>query len=74
MIYQIIIFIMPNGDIYFDEPYSKTTGSTNKQFAFRDYFKGAIRTNDTYLGDPTNSASSRPDEVCNSYSCIFSKG
>lgn len=55
---QIIIFIMPNGDIYFDEPYSRQQASTTTNLAFRDYFKGVIRTNDAYLGDPTPSASS----------------
>lgn len=55
---QIIIFIMPNGDIYFDEPYSRQQVSTTSNLAFRDYFKGVIETNDTYLGDPTPSASS----------------
>ena len=55
---QIIIFIMPNGDIYFDEPYYRQQASITTNLAFRDYFKGVIRTNDTYLGDPTPSASS----------------
>ena len=55
---QIIIFIMPNGDIYFDEPYSRQQASTTTNLAFRDYFKGVFTTNDTYLGDPTTSASS----------------
>jgi len=56
--FQIVIFIMPNGDIYFDEPYSRQQVSTTTNLAFRDYFKGVIRTNDIYLGDPTPSASS----------------
>lgn len=56
--FQIIIFIMPNGDIYFDEPYSRQQASTTTNLAFRDYFKGVIRTNDAYLGDPAPSASS----------------
>lgn len=55
---QIIIFIMPNGDIYFDEPYSRQQVSTTSNLAFRDYFKGVIEKNDTYLGDPSPSASS----------------
>lgn len=55
---QIIIFIMPNGDIYFDEPYSRQQISTVNNLAFRDYFKGLLKTNDTYLGDPSPSASS----------------
>jgi Cache domain len=56
--YQIIIFIMPNGDIYFDEPYSRQQISTTTNLGFRDYFEGVIRTNNTYLGDPSTSASS----------------
>jgi hypothetical protein len=55
---QIVIFIMPNGDIYLDEPYSRQQISTITNLAFRDYFKGVIKTNDIYLGDPTPSASS----------------
>lgn len=56
--FQIIIFIMPNGDIYFDEPYSRQQISTTTNLGFRDYFQGVIRTNDTYLGDVSASASS----------------
>ena len=56
--FQIVIFIMPNGDIYFDEPYSRQQISTTTNLAFRDYFKGVFRTNDIYLGDPAPSASS----------------
>jgi hypothetical protein len=56
--FQIVIFIMPNGDIYLDEPYSRQQISTTTNLGFRDYFKGAIKTNDIYLGDPTPSASS----------------
>jgi hypothetical protein len=55
--FQIIIFIMPNGDIYFDEPYWRQEMSTVTNLAFRDYFQGAIRTNDTYLGNVNASAS-----------------
>ena len=56
--FQIVIFIMPNGDIYFDEPYLRQQLSKTTKLAFRDYFKGVIRTNDIYLGDPTTSVSS----------------
>ena len=55
---QIVIFIMPNGDIYLDEPYSRQQILTITNLAFRDYFKGVIKTNDIYLGDPAPSASS----------------
>jgi hypothetical protein len=55
---QIIIFITPNGYIYFDEPYSRQQISTTTNLAFRDYFQGVTRTHDIYLGDPSTSASS----------------
>ena len=55
---QIIIFIMPNGDIYFDEPYSRQQMLTTTNLAFRDYFQGVVRNHDIYLGDPSTSASS----------------
>lgn len=51
-------FIMPNGDTYFMEPYSLQSNQTKNNLAFRDYFKGAIDSNDTYLGDIITSTSS----------------
>jgi hypothetical protein len=55
---QIIIFIMPNGDIYFDEPYSRQQISTTTNLEFRDYFQGVVKTKGIYLGNPSTSASS----------------
>jgi hypothetical protein len=49
---------MPNGDIYFDEPYSRQQISTTNALAFRDYFQGVVRTKDIYLGSPSTSVSS----------------
>jgi hypothetical protein len=43
--------MMPNGDMYFLEPYSIQQTLTTNNYAFRDYFQGAIKTNDTYLGN-----------------------
>jgi len=42
---------MPNGNMYFLEPYSIQQTLAVNNFAFRDYFQGAISTNDTYLGN-----------------------
>ena len=56
--FQIIIFIMPNGDIYLDEPYSRQIMSTETNLGFRDYFKGVTDTNEIYIGDPSISVSS----------------
>jgi Cache domain len=50
-LYEIFL-LKPNGDEYLYEPYSTPPqGSTPPNFAFRDYFQGAIRTNDAYLGN-----------------------
>ena len=49
---------MPNGDTYFMEPYFLQSNQTKNNLAFRDYFKGAIASNDTYLGDIITSTSS----------------
>lgn len=53
-----ISFILPNGNTYFMEPYSLQSNQTKNNLAFRDYFKGAISTNDTYMGDIITSTSS----------------
>ena len=55
---QLIFFLMPNGDMYMEEPYSRQQNLTGNNFAFRDYYKGAISTDDTYLGNVVISASS----------------
>ncbi len=49
-----VFFIMPNGDAYLFEPYSTQQNLTTNNFAFRDYFQGAIKTNDVYLGNVIN--------------------
>jgi Cache domain len=46
-----IFLVMPNGDMYFLEPYSIQQTLAVNNYAFRDYFQGAIKTNDTYLGN-----------------------
>jgi len=51
-----IFFIMPNGDMYLLEPYSIQQTLTVNNYAFRDYFRGAIQTNDIYIGNVIVSA------------------
>ncbi|MFL6401667.1 MAG: cache domain-containing protein [Nitrososphaeraceae archaeon] len=59
-----IYFIMPNGDMYFLEPYSTQQALTKNNYAFRDYFQGAIKTNGTYLGNVIiATAASHPREA-----------
>ena len=55
---ELIFYLMPNGDMYFEEPYSRQENLTRDNFAFRDYYKGAVSTGDTYLGNAITSASS----------------
>jgi C4-dicarboxylate-specific signal transduction histidine kinase len=54
-----IFFIRPNGDMYSEESYSEKQASSAYNFAFHDYFRGAFKINDTYLGKvvPTIGAS-----------------
>jgi hypothetical protein len=56
--FQTIVFLLPNGDVYLQEPYSRQQNLTRNNFAFRDYYKGAVSTGDTYLGNVVISASS----------------
>ena len=56
--FQTIVFLLPNGDVYLQEPYSRQQNLTRNNFAFRDYYKGAVSTRDTYLGNVIISASS----------------
>lgn len=51
-----IFFVMPNGNMFFLEPYSIQQILTLNNFAFRDYFQGAIKTNDAFLGNIHNTA------------------
>jgi hypothetical protein len=55
---QVISFLMSNGEVYMVEPYSRQQNLTGNNFAFREYYKGAISTGDTYLGNVFMSASS----------------
>jgi hypothetical protein len=54
--FQVIYFLMPNGDMYLEEPFSLQENLTRNNFAFRDYYKGAVETGNTYLGNVVISA------------------
>ena len=56
--FQAIFFLMPNGNMYLIEPYSRQENLTANNFAFRDYYRGAVDTHNTYLGNVIISASS----------------
>jgi hypothetical protein len=56
--FEVIFFLTPNGDMYLEQPYSRQANLTMNNFAFRDYYKGATNSHNTYLGDVVISASS----------------
>ena len=56
--FEVIFSLMPNGDMYLEEPYYRQQNLTRDNFAFRDYYKGAVNTGNTYLGNIIISASS----------------
>jgi hypothetical protein len=45
----VIFFNMPDGAFYFEEPYSNQQNLTRDNVAFREFFKGAIDTHNTFL-------------------------
>ena len=56
--FEVIFFLMPNGDMYLEEPYSRQENLPRSNFASRDYYRGAVDTRNTYLGNVIVSASS----------------
>jgi hypothetical protein len=61
--FQVVFFLIPNGDIYIEEPYSLQENLSKSNFAFRDYYKGVITNNDTFLGNVIVSASSGQNQA-----------
>ena len=49
--FRVVALLMPNGDMYMEEPYSRQLNLSKTNFAFRDYYKGAVSTHNTYLGN-----------------------
>ena len=54
---EAITFLMPNGDMYMEEPYNRQLDLSRNNFAFRDYYQGAIETKQAFLGDAILSSS-----------------
>jgi hypothetical protein len=61
--FRVVFFLMPNGDIYIEEPYSLQENLSKSNFAFRDYYKGVIKNNDTFLGNVIVSASTGQNQA-----------
>ena len=49
--FEAITYLLPNGDMYMEEPYDRQLGQGRDNFAFRDYYQGAVNTKKAFLGD-----------------------
>jgi len=57
-----VFLVLPNGNMYLLEPYPIQKGLTANNYAFRDYFQGAIKTNGSYLGNVIISTAASHDK------------
>jgi hypothetical protein len=55
---EAVAFLLPDGEMYVEEPFERQMNLTRTNFAFRDYFQGAVNSSATYLGEVYISASS----------------
>jgi hypothetical protein len=49
--FSSIVFLLNNGDVYFDEPFERQLNLTATNFSFRDYYQVVNQTKKTYLSD-----------------------
>lgn len=42
--FEAITFLLPNGDMYMEEPYDRQLGQSRSNFAYREYYQGAVNT------------------------------
>src|SRR5215211_3636496 len=45
------VFLLNNGDVYFDEPFERQLNRTATNLSFRDYYQVVNQTKETYLSD-----------------------
>ena len=46
-----VVFLLNNGDVYFDEPFERQLNRTATNLSFRDYYQVVNQTKKTYLSD-----------------------
>src|SRR5215207_9811697 len=56
--FSSIVFLLNNGDVYFDEPFERQLNLTTNNLSFRDYYQVVNQTEKTYLSDAIISKSS----------------
>lgn len=55
--FEAITFLLPNGDMYMEEPYERQLSQSKGNFAFREYYQGTVNTKQAFLGDVIVSSS-----------------
>ncbi|MBI5146532.1 MAG: sensor histidine kinase [Thaumarchaeota archaeon] len=58
-----VFYAMPNGDIYFLEPFYSQIKLSQLNFAFRDWYRGAISTDSTYVSEVYVSANEKHNVI-----------
>src|SRR5215212_8431295 len=56
--FSSIVFLLNNGDVYFDEPFERQLNLTTNNLSFRDYYQVVVETKKPYLSDAIISKSS----------------
>lgn len=72
--FNVIFFDMPNGDMYMQEPYSDQVNNKVLNFAFRDWYKGAIAAHQTYVSEAYLSQATNRKAVAISEPIYFGNG
>ena len=49
--FSSVVFLLNNGDVYFDEPFERQLNRTTTNLSFRDYYQTVEQTKKTYLSD-----------------------
>ena len=49
--FSSVVFLLNNGDVYFDEPFERQLNRTVTNLSFRDYYQTVEQTKKTYLSD-----------------------
>ncbi|MCE9652261.1 MAG: sensor histidine kinase [Nitrosarchaeum sp.] len=61
--FDYVFYAMPNGDIYFLEPFSSQIKLSQLNFAFRDWYSGALSTGSTYVSEVYVSANEKHNVI-----------
>jgi hypothetical protein len=57
------LFLTPNGTVYLLEPFTRQQNLSTYDLSHRDYFKGVVQTNHTFLGNVITSVSSGRNQI-----------